>query len=78
MSGSMDRSLGLRESLQLRLHLIVCAWCARYLKQIKFMRRLLWEHTPNDRTGSSTSLLNAEARQRINNSILEKQNHTTW
>ena len=77
MSGSMDRTLGLGEWLQLRLHLIVCAWCARYLKQIKFMRRLLWEQTPNDLTGSSTTLLNAEARQRIGQSILEKQNHTS-
>jgi len=41
MSESMDRSLGLSEWLQLRLHLLVCAWCARYLKQIKLIRHLL-------------------------------------
>jgi hypothetical protein len=41
MSESMDRRLSLREWLQLRLHLAVCAWCARYLKQIKFLRTLL-------------------------------------
>jgi hypothetical protein len=41
MSESMDRSLRLSERLQLRLHLLVCAWCARYLKQIKFLRQLL-------------------------------------
>src|SRR6185295_19497267 len=41
MSESMDRSLGAWEWLQLRLHLIVCAWCARYLKQIKSLRQLL-------------------------------------
>ena len=43
MSESMERSLGLGEWLQLRLHLIVCAWCAHYLKQVKFIRQLLHE-----------------------------------
>jgi hypothetical protein len=41
MSESMDRSLGPWESVQLRLHLYVCTWCARYLDQIKFFRQLL-------------------------------------
>ena len=41
MSESMERSLRLRELVQLKLHLIVCAWCARYLKQIKFVREVL-------------------------------------
>jgi len=43
MSESMERPLRIAEWLQLRLHLIVCAWCARYLKQIKFIRQLLHE-----------------------------------
>jgi hypothetical protein len=41
MSESMERPLGVHEWLQLRLHLLVCVWCARYLQQIKFLRRLL-------------------------------------
>ena len=77
MSESMERSLGLRESLKLRLHLIVCGWCARYLKQIKFIRQLLGEQILVDRSLSPSTLLDVEARQRINNSILEKQGHTT-
>jgi hypothetical protein len=40
MSESMDRPLGLWESLQLKLHLYVCTWCANYLEQIKFFRQL--------------------------------------
>ena len=43
MSESMERPLGVHEWLQLRLHLLVCVWCARYLQQIKFLRRLLRE-----------------------------------
>ena len=41
MSESLERQLAIREWLGLRLHLLVCAWCARYLKQIKFLRSLL-------------------------------------
>jgi len=41
MSESMERSLGPREWLQLRLHLMVCTWCTRYLNQIKLLRKLL-------------------------------------
>jgi hypothetical protein len=41
MSESMERSLAFDEWLKLRLHLIVYAWCARYLKQNKFLRQLL-------------------------------------
>ena len=47
MSESMDRPLGLHEQLQLKLHLIVCTWCAQYLNQINFMRQLLREELPN-------------------------------
>ena len=46
MSESMDRPLGIGELLQLKLHLIVCTWCARYLDQINFMRRLLRQDSP--------------------------------
>ena len=38
LSESMDRRLTPGERLELRLHLLICAWCARYLKQIKFLR----------------------------------------
>lgn len=72
MSDSMERSLGVWEWLQLRLHLMICAWCARYLKQIKFISQLLSEQIENDRLVSPGTLLDAEARQRIN-SILKNQ-----
>jgi hypothetical protein len=69
MSESMERSLGLWEWMQLKLHLLVCAWCTRYLQQIKFIRQLLREDMP---TGMSSVLLNAEAHQRISTSLLQK------
>ena len=77
MSESIDRSLGPGEWLRLRLHLFVCAWCSRYLKQIKFIRQLLREEMPDHRSGASALLLHADARERISKSILEKQRQTT-
>ena len=53
MSESMDRPLGVSERLQLKLHLIVCTWCVRYLDQITFMRQLLREEIPNHKSHTS-------------------------
>lgn len=43
LSESLDRRLAPGDRIEVRLHLFVCAWCARYLKQIKFLRSLLRE-----------------------------------
>jgi hypothetical protein len=66
MSESMERRLGVAEYLKLRLHLIVCAWCTRYLKQIRFMRRGLRLRSSMDQNKSEPALsLTPEAHQRI-------------
>ncbi len=67
MSESMERRLSLGEFLKLRLHLLVCAWCARYLRQIKFVRSLL-----RGQRGTKTEMvpaLAADARDRIAQSL---------
>jgi hypothetical protein len=69
MSESMERSLGLCEWLRLRLHLFVCAWCTRYLKQIRFLRQLLREEP---RGSGLQAVLSTEARQRMIHSIVRK------
>ena len=66
MSESLDRRLGVLERLQLKLHLMVCVWCARYLKQIKFLRELFRQRTFAAANDTATRVaLPAEARQRI-------------
>ena len=70
MSESLDRKLGLLERLNLKLHLLVCAWCARYLKQIKFLRRLVQQEPLASVTfDRSTDVLTPAARQRIFESL---------
>ena len=66
MSESMERRLTVGELFKLRLHLLVCAWCARYLRQIKLLRSLLRQR------GAKTELvpaLAADARDRIARSL---------
>lgn len=66
MSESMERRLGVLDYLELRLHLLVCTWCDRYLKQIKLVRRALRLPSPIDETtGEPSKSLAPEARQRI-------------
>jgi hypothetical protein len=72
MSESMERSLSLGEWLQLRVHLAVCAWCKRYLKQIRFLRQLLRTEAPGRTNIHSPALLDPEARERITQSILKQ------
>jgi hypothetical protein len=75
MSESLERRLGVLEILQMKLHLMVCAWCAQYLKQIKFLRQLVRQRTvvaPTDT--ASPVVLPAEARQRICSSLKDLEN----
>ena len=70
MSESLDRRLGVLEHLQVKLHLMLCAWCARYFRQIKFLRQLV-HRRPLAAATTSPVALSAEARQRIGRSLLK-------
>ena len=72
MSESLERRLGLVERTKLRLHLLVCAWCARYLKQIKLLRQAVSQReftTTDDNDNANPLKLTDEARQRIYESL---------
>jgi hypothetical protein len=46
------------------LHLLVCKWCRRYGKQVRFLRDAAHNH-PEDLTGAVPQTLSGEARERI-------------
>ena len=78
MSESMDRRLGIFEYLGLRLHLLVCAWCARYLKQIELVGCILRLPLPPGETASEPAVsLPPEARQRIAKALNRNEVSTT-
>lgn len=45
MSQGLDRRLGLGERLSLRLHLLICAGCARTRQQFAFLRAATRRYT---------------------------------
>jgi hypothetical protein len=61
-SEALDRPLTRLQRIGLRVHLVLCIWCARYGKQIKFLRtaaqKCEHDHAPNPS-------LSDEARARI-------------
>lgn len=70
MSESLERRLGLVERTKLRLHLLVCAWCARYLTQIKLLKQAVSQREFSSADDIASPLkLTDEARQRISDSL---------
>ena len=63
-SQALERPLPLGLRLKMRLHYLICVWCKRYFKQLKFL------HEAAPRFGDHTGILpnrglSNEARQRI-------------
>jgi predicted anti-sigma-YlaC factor YlaD len=71
VSESHDRQLSLRDQIEMRLHLAMCAMCRRFAKQIAFLSRI------TRRIGEDSALmenkfesgLSPEAKARIQASI---------
>src|SRR2546422_10882611 len=63
-SGALDRKLPFRQRFGLRLHLLLCGWCRRYGKQIRFLRDAAREH-PDEMARPVPQKLSGEARARI-------------
>lgn len=65
ISQSMERSLSLRERIDLKLHLWICAWCQWYLEHLHIIRetaRAKAAEPPDSMPGTG---LSNEARERI-------------
>jgi hypothetical protein len=63
-SQSLEQPLSLRTRLKMRLHFLICVWCERYDKQLKFLHRACSHASHRDETLPGRGL-SAEARQRI-------------
>lgn len=71
-SESLDHPLPLAKRVGLRLHLVLCKWCRRYGKQIRFLREAAHEH-PEALAEAAQQKLSAEARDRIKRRLLENK-----
>ncbi|SRR6266567_953224 len=63
-SDAVDRKLPFFQWLGLRLHLVLCKWCRRYGKQIRFLRDAAHEH-PEEMAKPLPHKMSDEARERI-------------
>ena len=71
-SDALDRPLALRQRLGLRMHLVLCRWCRRYGKQIKFLRAAAHDCVGHDALDTAAALP-PEVRERIKRTLREQQ-----
>ncbi|MCC7307539.1 MAG: hypothetical protein IT173_08230 [Acidobacteria bacterium] len=64
-SASLDRKLTWRESIVLKLHLIPCKPCVRFIEQSKFMREMMKEFDSELADELQSRTLSDDARSRL-------------
>ncbi len=67
-SEALDHPLSLPQRVGLRMHLLICKWCRRYGKQIRFLRQALHDH-PNEVNEAPPHTLSAEAREQLKRTL---------
>jgi len=64
----MDKQLSLMMRMKLRIHYLMCSFCERYMKQLKYIRQVSREFP--DKIGKiSDATLPAEAKQRLKEAL---------
>jgi hypothetical protein len=63
-SEQLDHPLPPATRIGLWLHLLICKWCRRYGRQIRFLRHAAHEHS-SEMTDAAPQQLSVEARDRI-------------
>ncbi|MEW6720256.1 MAG: hypothetical protein AB1346_07390 [Thermodesulfobacteriota bacterium] len=71
ISLSMDESLPMFRKVELRLHILICRWCARYERQLLLIRDMLrgLDLATDRPDGSTGETLSEPARERIKASL---------
>ena len=60
----MDKQLSLTMRIKLRIHYLMCSFCQRYMKQLKYIRQVSREF-PEKIGDVSDASLPADAKERI-------------
>src|SRR5262245_15624594 len=68
-SEALDHSLSAAKRAGLRMHLLLCRWCRRYGKQVRFLREAVREH-PDELNEGQT--LSPQARERLKQSLRDR------
>ena len=68
-SEGLDRDMTFRERLGVRLHLMMCRGCSRFLKQIRLLRKLAHSFGESAGDDPASPSLSPEARKRIQETL---------
>ena len=70
LSLGMDKQLSLMMRMKLRIHYLMCSFCERYMKQLKYIREVSREFP--DKIGEvSDAALTADAKERMKAALRE-------
>jgi hypothetical protein len=64
LSLGMDEKLSLMMRMKLRIHFLMCSFCQRYMKQLKYIRQVSREF-PEKIGEASNALLPTDAKERM-------------
>jgi hypothetical protein len=67
-SEPLSRSLSMSQRWGLRVHLLLCKWCRRYARQIRFLRGALREEA-NETSEAAPKTLSPGTRERMKQSL---------
>jgi hypothetical protein len=69
ISESMDRNLPFHHRMFIRVHLMMCKYCARFKHQLLMLRKLSRLETSSGEEPTPYIVLSMEARERIKKSL---------
>ena len=67
----MDSKLPLTMRIKLRLHYLICAWCQRYAKQLRVLRKIA-SCAPGHVDEFSQDALSSTAKERMKEALRRK------
>lgn len=68
ISESMEKKPSFRPRVAIRLHFLICKWCARYQKQLLLIRNIL-RRDPEKFGANAPGALSPEARERMKRAL---------
>jgi len=69
ISASLDRPLTMREKFLMKMHLLACKPCVRYLDQSSFLSKAVKTMSDDEKDSLLSGTLSAESRARIKEAL---------
>jgi hypothetical protein len=69
VSESLDHRLPLYQRLLIRMHLLMCKYCARFRRQVKFLREICRSYHLDESAKDPAVNLPPDARERIRQAL---------